>query len=144
MIDKTNKDDRLLADVMKDFRMEGPSSGFTERVMESIQAESQMNAYRPLIGRAGWIGIAAGFCLLLGLIFMDYDSQVPAESGWLAQQLNSVHIPAFQFSFSDLFSRINLDDPVLFWILTGITGAVLLAFLHRLFETRHMRNLFTL
>jgi hypothetical protein len=144
MKDNTDKADRLMAKIMKDFPMESPSTGFTEGVMERVQAESRVSESRPLIGRTGWIGIAAGFILLLGLIFLEYDGQAPEEAGWLAQHMPSLKIPVFDFSFTDLFSWINLDDPTLFWIFTGIGGIILLGFLQRLFGTLHFRNLHNL
>lgn len=143
-MDKTDKEDRLVAEIMRDFEMESPPSGFTDRVMQRIQAESHAHESRPLISRAGWIGIAAGFCLLLGLIFLEYDSQAPADAGWLAQYLPSLGFPAVDFSLENLLSWINAGNSTLLWIFTGIGGLFLLAFFQRLFENWHFRNLYTL
>ena len=142
---KTEKEDRLISDIMKDFRMESPSPGFTEKVMQGIQLQGKnVKASGPLIGRSGWIGIAAGLGLLLGLLFLEYDNAVPEEAGWLEQRLPLIGLPSVNFSIGDLFSWINLDSPALFWISIGIGGIVLLGFLQQLIDKIHLRNIYTL
>lgn len=146
MKNKTGKEDRLISDIMKDFRMESPSPGFTERVIQGIHAQSDNSVpvSSPLISRAGWIGIAAGFFILLGIIISQYDSDIPSESGILAERLPSVSLPAIDFSFPDLFNWINLDSPTLFWIFTGIGGIFLLGLLERVISKIGFRYFFIL
>lgn len=141
-----SKEDQLVSGIMKDLKMESPSPGFTDRVMHTIQMDSDTSALRPtpLIGRAGWIGISAGICLLFVLIILGYDSEVPAEAGWLAQRLSSISLPAVDFSFWDLFSWINFTSPTLFWIFTGIGGIIALAFIERLIDHIKIRQFYLL
>jgi len=144
MTEKTHspeREDRLIKEIMKDFRMESPPSGFTGKVMERLQSGSPETSYRPLISRAGWIGIAAGFLIILALVFTSSETQVPGESGWFAQQIDKVEQPVGNFLSADLFNRINLDNPILFWIITGIAGLVLLAVFQRLITNRPVRHL---
>lgn len=141
---RMSKEDQLVSGIMKDLRMESPSPGFTGRVMHSIQLESNLSATRPspLISKAGWIGIAAGLCLVLVFVFLGYDSEVQAEPGWLAQRMPSINLPEVNFSFGDFFSRIYPDSPTLFWIFTGIGGIILLAFLERLIDNIRIRHFY--
>lgn len=144
MMEKTHnpeREDRLIKEIMKDFRMESPPSGFTGKVMERLRSGSPETVYRPLISRAGWIGIAAGFLIILALVFTSSETQVPGESGWFAQQIDKVEQPVSNFLSADLFSWIRLDNPILFWILTGIAGLVLLAFFQNLILNRPVRHL---
>lgn len=140
--DRPEKEERLLAEIMKDFRMENPPSGFTANVMGRLEGVNvSEGTYRPLISRAGWIGIAAGFLIILALIFTSSETQVPGESGWLSQQFDQVAQPVGNLLSADLFSWIKLDNPVLFWIITGIAGFVLLAVLQRLITSRPLHHL---
>ncbi len=141
---KSSKEDRLVSGIMKDLHMESPSPGFTGRVMQSIQTESDLSVIRPspLISKAGWIGIAAGLCLVLVFIFLGYDSEVPAEAGWLAQRMPSISLAEVNFSFGNFFSRIYPDSPTLFWIFTSVSGIILLAFLERLINNIRIRHFY--
>lgn len=143
---RTGKEDRLVSEIMKDLQMENPSPGFTNKVMQSIQMQSNISAMRssPLISKAGWIGIAAGLCLVFVFLFLGYDSEVPPETGWLAQHMPSISFPAFDFSFGDLFSRIYPDSSTLFWIFTGVGGIFILAFLERLIDNIRIRHFYLL
>jgi len=138
----STREDQLMSRILQDLETEGPSDGFTGRVMENIQA--QVNPYvfksSPLIGRAGWIGIAAGLCILMIVIFSGADSPVTADAGWLDQKLASVSLPSIHLSYSDLFSWMDPGSPTLFWILISIGGLVLLALLQHLSETVHVRR----
>ena len=144
MKNSTDREDRMVSRMMSDFRLENPSQGFTDRVMQGIQMKSSTVDSRPLIGRAGWVGIAAGFCLLLGLIFMDSGVQSTEKAGWLSQNLPSIRIPAVDFRVLDWFAWMHPDDPTLFWIFVGIGGFILLGFLQQIFGIRHNRQINTL
>ena len=141
---KTGKEDRLISEIMKDFRMESPSPGFTDRVMQNIQAQSDASipVVRPLIGRAGWIGIVVGFCIILGIIIFGPESEVPSESGSLFDSIPFLNSLSIEFSYSDLFSWINIDNPTLFWIFTGIGGIFLLGLLERIISRIGFRHFF--
>ena len=134
---RNDTENQLVSGLMKDFRRENPSPGFTQGVMERIRLQDSLMKSRPLIGRAGWIGIAAGLCLLLGLIFLDAGDQAAEEAGWLSQNLPSLGIPFNEFDFADLFAWMHPEDPAMFWIFASIGGFILLAFLQRLFGARY-------
>lgn len=144
MKNKTGKEDRLISEIMKDFRMESPSPGFTDRVMQNIQAQSDasLSVARPLISKAGWIGIAVGFCIILGIVIFGSDSEVPSESGSLFDSIPFINSLSIEFSYPDLFNWINIDNPTLFWIFTGIGGIFLLGLLERLISRIGSRHFF--
>ena len=141
-----NKEDHLVSEIMKDFKMESPSDGFTDRVMQNIQLEPDIPAVssRPLISNAGWIGIAVSLFVLILFVFFGTGNEVPAETGSLMQRLPSIQLPSVEFHFNSLFSWINLNSPTLFWIFTGIGGMILLGFLERLINGIRIRNFFNL
>ncbi len=70
---------------------EEPPYGFTERTMNAVRAAGEPDPERwktPVIGRAGWIGIAAFVAVLAGLpLVMPGDGAAPAWGlhwpGWL-------------------------------------------------------------
>jgi hypothetical protein len=146
MKNKTGKEDRFISEIIKDFRMESPSPGFTDRVMQNIQAQSDPSVceVRPLIGRTGWIGIAVGFCIILGIIVFGYDSDVPSESGSLFDRIPFIDALSIEFSFQDLFSWINFENSTLYWIFTGIGGILLLGLLQRIINSIGSRHFFIL
>jgi len=99
-----SKEDRLVSDIMKNFQSESPSTGFTVKVMESIQLEKSYSSIssQPLISKSGWIGITAGLGILIALIFLGYGSEVPGEAGYFGQILSSLRFPEINFSFTRL------------------------------------------
>ena len=133
----TDKEDQLISGIMKDLEMENPSEGFTDRVMQRIQTQTDFYLVNssPLISKTAWIGIAVCFALLLAVIFMGSERQVPAETGWLTEILSSISFPAMHLSFAGLFSWVKPYHPALFWIITSIGGLTILAFLQQLMET---------
>lgn len=139
-----SREDRLISNIMKDFKMESPSEGFTDKVMQTIQSEQAIPAMepRPLINTAGWIGITVGLLVPILLLFLGAGNEVPSEaSGWM-QRLPSINLPSFDFQYNGLFSWINLSSSTLLWIFTGIGGIILLTFLERVFNEIRMRYFF--
>lgn len=141
---RMNKEDRLMSDIMKDFTMEQPPEGFTERVMQNIQLVDQHKVFSsgPLISRAGWIGIAAGLAALVILVLFGSDTGTTAEAGLLAQCLSSIEVPAIHYDF--LIRWLDLDSPSLTWVFTGIGGIGILALVERLINTLRTRHFFLL
>jgi len=141
---KSNKEDRFVSEIMKDFQMENPSEGFTNRVMQNIQLDRSIPVIdkSPLIGKAGWIGIAASLVFLLIFLFVGNDPEAASESGWLFQKLSSIGYPSINFSFHRLFNWINLESPTLFWIFSGIGALMLLVLLERLIDNFKVRYYF--
>ncbi len=141
-----SKEDRLVSDIMKNFQSESPSTGFTVKVMESIQLEKSYSSIssQPLISKSGWIGITAGLGILIVLIFLGYGSEVPGEAGYFGQILSSLRFPEINFSFTRLFNWNIFDSSTLFWISTGVGGILLLAFMERLLHRIRIRFFFLL
>lgn len=139
-----SREDRLVSDIMKDFKMESPSDGFTERVMQNIQLERSIPAVysRPLINTTGWIGIAVSLLVLIIFVFLSTANEAPSETGGLIQRLPSINMPSVDFNFSSIFGWMNLNSPTLFWIFTGIGGIILLGFLERVFNRIRIRYFF--
>lgn len=137
------KEDRLMSDIMKDFRMETPPEGFTQRVMQRVRAQGSITSVKstPLIGRAGWIGIAVFVSLLLVLIFIVNPGQSATEPGWIGRILHMINFPEFDSKMSNLFGWVSHDHHTLFWIFLGIAGLFMLVFLERLFENLKVRIL---
>ena len=131
-----SKEDRLLSEIMKDFRMDSPPGGFTERVMHSIQLEGSLSPSinRPLISKAGWIGIAIGLGLLILIVFLGNGGEAAAEGGFIARTISSLKLPAVDFGFGNIISWIYVESSTLFWIFVGIGGILLFTVLGRLME----------
>lgn len=128
------REDKLVSDIMKDFTMESPSDGFTDRVMQNIQLERNISPISSgsLIGTWGWIGIAAGILVLFLLVFLGGSIEPSSGTGGLIQRFSSIQPPSIDFQFKSVLSWINLSSPTLLWIFTGIGGIILLSFLERL------------
>jgi hypothetical protein len=146
MKNRTEKEDNLITDIMKDFEMESPSDGFTERVMQSIELEPNLSTLKssPLISRTSWIGIAASLLALLLYLYFGYEGQSQVQATWMNRILSSPALEAFKVSITDFFGRINLGGSVLFWILVGTVGILLLAVLERFLETSRKQQFLVL
>jgi hypothetical protein len=136
------KEDKLITDIMKDFQMESPSEGFTERVMQTIELESSHSSLRssPLISKTGWIIIIASLLALIVYLLAGNGSLAATDSGWFSRIIAPGSFSTFTLSNSDLFSRINFNSPTLFWIFIGIAGILLLAMLERILEISRTRQ----
>ena len=141
---RMEKEDRLVSEIMKEYQMENPGEGFTDKVMQSIELESSVSVLKssPLISKAGWIGIAASLAVLIAYLFFGSDTQAPAESGWLTQFISSLSLPTVQITKPDFFTWINFNSPTLFWICVGVAGLALLALLERILESFNTRQFF--
>ncbi|MFC2116095.1 hypothetical protein ACFLTU_06450 [Bacteroidota bacterium] len=139
---RIDKEDQFVSEIMKDLITESPSPGFTDRVMQSIQAESSYSAIKasPLISKAGWIGITAGICMILVIVYIVYGGQDPSASGWLTQIIANFNLPVVNVNPEALFGWINVESPTLFWILASIGGLIMLAFIQRIIENLHIRQ----
>jgi hypothetical protein len=139
---RLEKEDKLITDIMKDFQMENPPEGFTERVMQTIELESNHSSLRtsPLISKTAWIVIIASLLTLIFFLLSGNYSPAATESGWLSKLISSGSIPSLSLNTSDLLSRFNLGSTTLFWIFTGIAGIFLLAILERILEISRTRQ----
>jgi hypothetical protein len=77
-------------------------------------------------------------------LFLGNGNDTPAEGGWINILRSALALPEFEFGFSRLFSWINLDDPTLIWIFTGIGGIMVLALLERLIDIIRPRQFYLL
>ena len=133
---RLEKEDKLIKDIMKDFQMENPPEGFTERIMQTIDLESNHSSLQtsPLISKTAWIVIIASLLALIIFLLSGNNSPAAADPGWLSKLISSGYIPSFGLNTSDLFSRFNFGSTTLFWIFSGIAGIFLLAILERFLE----------
>lgn len=86
---------------------------FTQQVMQQIEAHETGLKFTPLISWRGWLKIAAGLLLLVGLVLFLPQS---GESSPALEKI-AVALPKLQLSES-LFSGI-LASPWLAWSLIG-------------------------
>lgn len=146
MKNEPNKEDQLVIRIMKDYQMDNPPPGFTDRVMQSIKEKSSKSAIDtpPLISRRGWIGIASCLGLLILVIFLGSESQVPEEAGWMARMFSSFNLPVIDLSSVDIFGWLNHGSPTLLWIFMGIGGLLISAILNRMIFNLKIRHFYTL
>jgi hypothetical protein len=144
MKNRMDKEDKLVSDIMKEYQMQSPSEGFTDRVMQSSEVESSISIVKssPLISKAGWFGIAASLTILIAYLYFGADTQASTESDWLTQFFSNLSIPSLKLTAPDFFSRINYNSPTLFWICVGVAGIALLAVLERILESINVRQFF--
>lgn len=128
-----DKEDRLVSRIMKDYRMENPPEGFTERVMQTIQVKSAPTAtvFRPLIGTVGWISIAVGILLLILYALLGSDASIASQDSGIMQRLPSFSLPSIDITFNGLYRRLFVDSQALTWIFAGIGGIILMVLVER-------------
>ena len=96
-----NKLDKQFSEMMKDIRIDSPSSGFSLKVMSRIQAEAAVQKrpllqdYQPVISKRTWIILLVAFLLLMIYIAVSGSNTAPvADSGVLgtvAGKLQSIN-----------------------------------------------------
>lgn len=85
-----NKLDKQFAEMMKDIRIDSPSSDFSLKVMSRIQAEAAVQRrpllqnYQPVISKRTWIILLVSFILLMVYVLASGSNSAPvADSGLL-------------------------------------------------------------
>jgi hypothetical protein len=85
-----NKLDKQFAEMMKDIRIESPSSDFKLKVMSRIMAEAAVRRkpllqdYQPVISKRTWIILLSAFALLVIYTLVSAGNATPAaDSGLL-------------------------------------------------------------
>ncbi len=79
-----NKLDKQFAEMMKDVRIDSPSSDFSLKVMSRIQAEAAVQKrpllqdYQPVISKRTWIILLVAFLLLIIYIAVSGNNAAPA------------------------------------------------------------------
>src|SRR5665647_1183926 len=96
-----NKLDKQFAEMMKDIRIESPSSDFTLKVMSRIQAEAAVQRrpllqnYQPVISKRTWIILLVAFLLLMIYIAVSGSNAAPAQDagilGTVAGKLQAIN-----------------------------------------------------
>ncbi len=93
-----NKLDKQFAEMMKDIKIESPSSDFSLKVMSHIQAEAAVQKrpllqdYQPVISKRTWIILLAAFVLLIIYILVTGSTTAPAsDTGLLGSFAGKLH-----------------------------------------------------
>ena len=82
-IQEDKKIDEFVGKIFDEVKIESPSSGFTDRVMQQIEAleDSKIMVYQPLIPKRVWALI--GFMILSAFVYLTMTTG--SESGWMQQ-----------------------------------------------------------
>lgn len=139
MRERMNKEDKLISGIMKDYEMSNPPTDFTANVMERIELEPVVPAFihKPLISRAGWIGIVISVFVLILVILLGANGESSTQS-WISENLS------WNFSLPDLnlerWRIIDFTNPTLTWIILSTGGIMLLAVIERWIANNKFRH----
>jgi len=99
-----NKLDKQFSEMMKDIRIDSPSSDFTLKVMSRIQAEAAVQKrpllqdYQPVISKRTWIILLVAFLLLMIYIAVSGNNATPASDtgllGTVSGKLQAINTSA--------------------------------------------------
>jgi len=138
MVD-SSKEDQLISGIMKDYEMSNPPADFTAKVMDRIELESITPVFmsKPLISRAGWIGISISIIILMLIILLGSNGESSSQS-WLFENLGK------NFSFPQISLEklriIDFSKSPLTWIILGSGGIMLLVFVEKWIEENRFRQ----
>jgi len=136
---RVKKEDQLISAIMKDFEMTNPPADFTSKVMDRIEIESVTPVFvsKPLISRAGWIGISISVLILM-LIILTGSSGESSSPSWLSENLG------WNFSLPQIglekLRIIDFSNSTLTWIVLGSGGIMLLVLIEKWFEENRFRQ----
>ena len=136
---RIKKEDQLISGIMKDFEMSNPPADFTSKVMDRIELESVTPVFmsKPLISRAGWIGISI-LVIVLFLIIITGSSGEPSSQSWLSENLGwNFSLPQINL---EKLRIIDFSNSTLAWIILGSGGIMLLALIEKWFEENRFRQ----
>ncbi len=139
MSERIDKEDKLIAGIMKDYEMSNPPADFTARVMDQIELETIKPVFqsKPLISKAGWIGISISILILVLIIFLGSGSESESQS-WVAENLGwNFSLPQINL---DKWRVIDFSNSTLTWIILGSGGIMLLAFIEKWIEENRFRQ----
>ena len=139
MSEKIKKEDQLISGMMKDLEMSNPPADFTAKVMDRIELESITPVFvsKPLISRAGWIGIGISVIILI-LIILFGSSGESSSPGWLSENLGkNFSLPNINF---EKLRFIDFSNSPLTWIILGSGGIMLLVFIEKWIEENRFRQ----
>jgi len=139
MSERIKKEDQLISGIMKDYEMSNPPADFTAKVMDRIELESITPVFmsKPLISRAGWIGISISIIILMLIILLGSNGESSSQS-WLFENLSK------NFSFPQISLEklriIDFSKSPLTWIILGSGGIMLLVFVEKWIEENRFRQ----
>jgi hypothetical protein len=139
MRDRAKEEDQLISDIMKDFEMSNPPADFTAKVMDQIVLESVRPVFvsKPLISRAGWIGIGISIAILLIIILTGSGSQ-SSSPNWLSENLSwNFQLPQLNLGKWHFLDFRNSSLP---WIILGSGGIMLLVLIEKWIEENRFRH----
>ena len=139
MSERVNKEDQLISGIMKDYEMSNPPADFTAKVMDRIELESVTPGFvnKPLISRAGWIGISISVFILILIVLLGSSGESTSQS-WLSENLG------WNFSLPEInlekWRIIDFSNSTLTWIVLGSGGIMLLALIEKWIEENRFRQ----
>ena len=139
MSERIKKEEQFISEIMKDYEMSNPPTNFTAKVMDRIELESVTPAFvsKPLISRAGWIGICLSVFILI-LIILTGSSGESSSQGWLSENLGwNFSLPQINM---EKLRIIDFSNSTLTWIILGSGGIMLLVLIEKWFEENRFRQ----
>jgi len=139
MSERIKKEDQLISGIMKDYEMSNPPADFTAKVMDRIELESITPVFmsKPLISRAGWIGISISIIILMLIILLGSNGESSSQS-WLSENLGwNFSLPQINL---EKLRIIDFSNSTLAWIILGSGGIMLLALIEKWFEENRFRQ----
>lgn len=139
MSERIKKEEQFISGIMKDYEMSNPPTNFTAKVMDRIELESVTPVYvsKPLISRAGWIGICLSVFILI-LIILTGSSDEASSQSWLSENLGwNFSLPQINL---EKLHFIDFSNSTLTWIILGSGGIMLLVLIEKWFEGNRFRQ----
>jgi hypothetical protein len=139
MSERVIKEDQFISGIMKDYEMSNPPADFTAKVMDRIELESVTTVFvsKPLISRAGWIGICISVIILISLILMGSSGESSSQS-WLSENLGwNFSLPQINL---EKWRIIDFSNSTLTWIILGSGGILMLALIEKWIEENRFRQ----
>jgi len=139
MSERIKKEEQFISGIMKDYEMSNPPTNFTAKVMDRIELESVTPVFvsKPLISRAGWIGICLSVFILILIILTGSSGEASSQS-WLSENLGwNFSLPQINL---EKLRIIDFSNSTLAWIILGSGGIMLLALIEKWFEENRFRQ----
>jgi hypothetical protein len=139
MRERAKKEDQLISGIMRDLEMSNPPADFTAKVMDRIELESITPVFlsKPLISRAGWIGISISIIILILIILTGSSGEFSSQS-WLSENLGwNFSLPQINL---EKWRFIDFSNSTLRWIILGSGGIMLLVLIEKWIEENRFRQ----
>ncbi|MBX2828021.1 MAG: hypothetical protein KTR22_07650 [Flavobacteriaceae bacterium] len=102
----SKKEEEILQKWADEVGLEAPSHDFTDRIMLAVQEKKEAKiVYKPLIGKSGWLMVAAVFIACIGLLYFFPIAELPFKEV-LAEKSSKLQNPfeGFEISKTALYS----------------------------------------